>query len=285
VSLHDFLAALEGQLRSLLSRDVDLRVTSTATAKSLICDANQLTQAIVNLALNAQDAMPNGGVLSITVSSTADSAPDSEFVDMVVADTGIGMDDSVVSHIFEPLFTTKQRGTGLGLAIVRQIIDRHGGSISVSSVRNRGSQFRLRLPARSELPAAPEATAARTFRPRRILVVDDDLAVAAGLAEGLRAHDMNVQTVSTAAQALPAIESFGPDAVVLDLDLPDGSGVNVYHDLRHTLPSLPVIFSTGHRGDFVVAQLSDARATLLEKPYEIETLLTEIERLLPERAP
>lgn len=140
VPIREFVSALEKQARTLLKPGIDVQVHDPVENVAVICHLAQITQAVMNLILNAQDAMPAGGTLTLSFSREGDSE-----IEISVADNGTGMSDAIVSRIFEPLFTTKAKGTGLGLAITQHIVDRHGGSISVETKVGEGTVFRIRL--------------------------------------------------------------------------------------------------------------------------------------------
>jgi two-component system cell cycle sensor histidine kinase/response regulator CckA len=140
VATADLAAAIEDQVRNLIGTSIDLSIENKLGDVQILCHSAQIVQAIINLVLNAKDAMPSGGRIAVVFAPFG-----KDFAEIAVIDSGAGMDEMTLSRIFEPLFTTKPKGTGLGLAIVRYIIDRHGGSIDVSSRAGEGTTFRIRL--------------------------------------------------------------------------------------------------------------------------------------------
>jgi CheY-like chemotaxis protein len=186
-----------------------------------------------------------------------------------------------MNHMFEPLFTTKRSGTGLGLPLTHQIITRHDGKLFVESAPGAGTTFHLFLPVASsapELVAAPAGPVLKRYH--KILLVEDDAAVSTGVAAILTEEGFDVGVVSCGNDVMPRIASNQPDAVVLDVGLPDVSGVDVYAGLAERYPQLPVLFSTGH-GDRTKlhAALEHPHVGFLQKPYDVTTLIDALDRL------
>jgi two-component system cell cycle sensor histidine kinase/response regulator CckA len=251
-----------------------------------------LTRVLTNLVLNARDAMgSDAGRVTIVARKlpvgTSDyfTAPAEEECCITVADTGPGIPPAVAARLFEPLFTTKQSGTGLGLPVARQVVERHRGRICIDSDAERGAVFHIFLPAGSSPqketpPPASTAAAARSFE-RRILLVEDDQTVAAGIAAVLEIEGFTAAVVHQAAAAIDTIATFRPDAVVLDVGLPDGDGVELYGLLAARWPDLPVILSTGHADESRLAGVRHRpHVAFLQKPYTVEALIGELDRLM-----
>lgn len=276
VDLREWLRDLGPELRALAG-SVRVTIKLTDSAVYIACDAAQLQQVVTNLLLNARDASPEGSEITITLARVG-----REHVEMTVRDEGTGIPPNSLEHIFEPLFTTKRTGTGLGLSVARQIVTRHGGSIEVTNRATGGAEFRMVLPATKARPSAapPQQQPIAASHLRRILLVEDDDLVAAGLTALLEMEGMAVLVISRGLQVVDAVESFEPDAVILDLTLPDVNGIEVFRELRRRWPHLPVLFSTGHGGSVeLAAELSGARVELLRKPYEIGELLSALQRI------
>ena len=175
-----------------------------------------------------------------------------------------------MGHLFEPLFTTKRGGTGLGLAISYQLVSRVGGHIFVESQVGKGTIFHLMIPATHPALPAGERTD-RTLPVRHVLIVEDEPAVAAGLEILLEIEGVTATTVTTGAEAVPAIERLRPDAVVLDIGLPDCDGAAVYEAIAERWPSLPVLFSSGQvQSERLRAHLERRNTGILIKPYDFE---------------
>jgi two-component system, cell cycle sensor histidine kinase and response regulator CckA len=257
-----------------------IRVVSDLQASHSVAmagDRRQLQQVITNLVLNARDAMPRGGTITIGVEEQGPRTDGGqESVIISVADTGSGIAQEMLSLIFEPLFTTKRNGgTGLGLAIVTQIVEKHGGTIQVESEEGRGTTFRIGIPLANraeivETVAAPRRAGALG----RVLIVDDEPMITEGLSAVLELEGIATDVAALGRDVEPAVERFRPEAVLLDLNLPDISGADVYRILMSRWPDLPVIISSGHADEAVVRELmSGAHSAFLLKPYDVETLM------------
>jgi CheY-like chemotaxis protein len=257
----------------------------------VLADPLQLQQVLTNLVINARDAMSDGGRLTLRadVHQRGTQLPfgyveDIDgYVHLTVSDTGGGIAEEAREHIFEPLFTTKKNGgTGLGLAVVRQILDAHKAKVFVENLA-KGTAFHLFLPLGLHVVAdAPASEEPAPTRARRVLIVEDDTAVAAGLEAILECIGIGVDIVGTGRAAAGAIERSYPDVVILDLGLPDIPGEEVYAGIARRWPTLPVIFSTGHGNEAKLAQfLEHEHVEFLMKPYEIAELLWTLERVMP----
>jgi PAS domain S-box-containing protein len=247
-------------------------------------DQLQMTQVVINLARNACDAMPNGGALTIAAEavysyqrfSFADLTTPDRFVHVTIQDTGSGIPADILPRIFEPLFTTKKnRGTGLGLAIAEQVVTRHGGHMFVESTAGRGTTFHLFLPATiAELVVSPSASNKVGLAAGRLLLVEDDATVGAGIAAILEEAGISVRTVTTAREAFRAVDDELPDAIVFDIDLPDMDGTDAYREMVSRRPELPVIFSSGQGDEAKIDDLLEmGHVRFLRKPYDAGTLL------------
>jgi two-component system, cell cycle sensor histidine kinase and response regulator CckA len=190
-----------------------------------------------------------------------------------------------LGHIFEPLFTTKKNGTGLGLAISYQYVQQHQGHMFVESTAGQGTVFHVLLPAALPPAIAAEPSAGPPKVAKRILLVEDDMAVASGIEALLVLDGCEVETVHLGVDAVPAIGRFGPDCVILDIGLPDMTGTDVYREIADRWPSLPVLFSSGHADASKLEALRQSNLTVLLKPYDFETLRESLTLLLPEGVP
>jgi PAS domain S-box-containing protein len=274
------------EIRPALPANVTLETVIANSAMYIHGDAAQLAQVLINLMLNARDAMqPKGGTLAISARPSAGH----EFVHFTIKDSGEGIAAEDLPYIFEPLFTTKRTGTGLGLSVVWQIVTAHHGRVSAESVRGAGTTLHVYIPSLAEPPDHDEPRA-RTRRretgtPIHVLLVEDDPTVAGGLQLSLQNEGFEVRIAATGAEVLPRIAERKPDIVILDLSLPDDDGRNVYERILAEAP-LPVIFSSGHAREADVGRLLDnPRASFLMKPYTTEELLRTIDQLLERRDP
>jgi PAS domain S-box-containing protein len=258
-------------------------------------DPSQLEQVIMNLALNARDAMPDGGLLEIATRNVrldeplpTDKTviPTGDYVLLTVSDDGSGMDAATIVHIFEPFFTTKPEGlgTGLGLATVFGIVKQSGGFIVVESERDRGTSFTTYLPRAAE--GAVEAETPDPSRssapgaPRTILVVDDDPTVRHVVTEMLEAGGYTVLASSSAEAALDQASQLGfqVDLVVSDVVMPNASGTELVAELRRRSPRpIRVLYVSGYSEERVA---TEPGAQFLSKPFTSDTLLSAVERAL-----
>lgn len=274
VQPHDlalFLRHVEPQLRTIFPESVTVAVEVSGAPLNALCDSAQLQQVILNLAINARDAMPEGGRFTISGSAVSSSA--GEKIRLAVRDTGTGIESDILPYIFEPLFTTKHSGTGLGLAVTQQIITRNQGSISVESTPGKGTTFEILLPAAAARDASSKDADGAAPPVDRILLIEDDEAVAAGLSALLEAHGVTVRVLQRAQGFEEAIEDFRPRAVILDLRLPDADGLTVFDGIAARWPDLPVVLSSGDEDPARVgAGMSAPNIRFLRKPYDIDAL-------------
>jgi CheY-like chemotaxis protein len=195
------------------------------------------------------------------------------------------MSAAVLQNIFEPLFTTKRSGTGLGLAVAQQVIARHGGSIHVQSAPGAGTTFFMLLQAAPNVTATEEKRRKKGGQIHRVLLIEDEPAVAEGIAALLEGEGIQVRLVQRGSDAQAAALSFHPDAVVLDVGLPDMNGWDVYLTLRETSPGLPIVFSSGHGDQGALEQQANASSVaFLRKPYDIDTLIDVLHKVIGEPA-
>ncbi|MBU0719473.1 MAG: response regulator [Planctomycetes bacterium] len=257
-------------------------------------DQTQIHQVILNLAINARDAMPNGGTLRVSVSSTAESnvqsLPDAlalggPLASLVVVDTGAGMPPEIQARIFEPFFTTKPRGqgTGLGLSIVHGIIREHGGHIEVRSEVGKGTTFTILLPcipsAEVAQPVTP-ATITPAGKGELLLLAEDDPHVLGIIASTLDSLGYNVLLAGDGTAVLEMSARYGEDIrlLILDVDLPAKSGPACVRTLRERGVNTPAIMITGNV-DFDLAELDD-KTVLLRKPFGMPELANTVSEAL-----
>ncbi len=268
LDLNEVIAQITRMLTRLLGEDVSLVCNYGSHLPAVHADRGMMEQILVNLAVNARDAMPDGGRLTVETSAVTLSgnhlsnaqAREGRFVLVTVTDTGQGMDEATLSHIFEPFFTTKEvgKGTGLGLASVYGIVEMHRGWIEVSSRPNAGAAFQIYLPAVEravngadrEQPVKP----AQTGRGETILVAEDEPALRHLIHLCLTAAGYQVILASTGPQAIEQWEGHKGkiDLLLTDMVMPDGmTGRQLVEKLRGTNPGLKVIFSSGYSVDLV----------------------------------
>jgi two-component system cell cycle sensor histidine kinase/response regulator CckA len=271
------LNVVVGEMRTLLGRligpQIELRFELAEVPCPLVADRSQLEQVVMNLAINASDAMELGGRLTIATASRA------EQVRLIVSDTGSGMDAETRAQIFEPFFTTKEegKGTGLGLSTVFGIVHQSGGRIAVNSELGRGTTFTIDLPRGAAAP--PEGAdgsphAVNGGGSESILVVEDDEAIRALVRGVLEASGYDVRVAAEAEEALA-----GPDAdlLVTDILMPGMNGRDLAARILERAPGTRVIFISGYTGD-QVELVENAR--FLAKPFTPSELLKQVQALL-----
>ena len=251
---------------------IELR-TELGPVPPILGDAAELREALTNVILNAVDAMPTGGTLTLR------THVDAEYVEIVIADTGVGIPSAVRDKIFDPFFTTKgPKGTGLGLSLTYGIVSRHGGVVSVDSEEGHGSTFRLAFPIAAAMEPPPTAPPERrehggSARTLRCLVVDDEEPVRAMLADAVEAAGHHATAVASGGEAVACFRAEPFDVVITDLAMPGVSGWQVARAVKHMAPHVPVLLTTG----FGVELSAEERRThgvdlVLVKPLQIEEI-------------
>ena len=311
VDLGEVVGSTLRMLRRLIGEDVELTTASEPGLGRVLIDPGAVEQVILNLAVNARDAMPAGGRLTIRTASvlvTEDEARGragvrpGPHVLLVVADTGTGMSPEVQSHLFEPFFTTKGvgKGTGLGLSTVYGIVKQCGGDIHVESAPDRGTVFRIYLPCAEGAAAPEEASPAEvaagageaapgpaSARSGSVLVVEDEPAVRSVALRALRGAGFTVCVAADGDEALRLLgEARGPavDLVVTDVVMPRLGGLELAARLRERRPGLPVLFVSGYTEHAADLQgRLDERTTFLSKPFTPQDLLRAVRQLLERR--
>jgi len=284
------VGALIRDFAPLLRQAVGEAVTvDLVLAEATLCahvDPTQLETALLNLAVNARDAMPDGGVIRIRTEQETDAAGD--WVTISVEDSGVGMSPEVRDRVFEPFFTTKEvgKGSGLGLSQVYGFVRQSEGEVQLESELDGGSTFRLRLPLSSEPPAAEgRATEPQTLvgGDERILLVEDDPRVLALTLDLLAGLGYQVTCASNAAEALEAVNSGAEiDLLFSDVVMPGGvSGVSLARKVRELRPGIAVLLTSGFVGNGPA--VDHVEFPLLDKPYQTAALAAVLRKLLDER--
>lgn len=286
------------EVSALLSRTIDksieMELDMAYDLRPAICDAGQVQQALLNICINARDAMPSGGKLVLSTKNTALYADDvkamfdvspGDYVQISVSDTGIGMDKDTQEHIFDPFFTTKEKGTGLGLSLVYGIIKKHGGFIQVWSEPGKGTEFRLYLPACVAGDACSEVEKSTEFRrgAETVLVVDDEPMIRDLVKEILERQGYSVLT---AASGVEAVSIYQQNAgriglVLLDMVMPHMNGREVFQRLRDINPGVRIVVSSGYSHDRDADYLLEQGAVgFVQKPYRRPDLLRAVEEVM-----
>ena len=297
IDLNAVIGQTENMLRRLIGEDIQLVMSLGADTGNIKADPNHIEQAIVNLAVNARDAMPLGGRISIetsnaqideTYAKTHMGVKPGEFVMIAVSDTGHGMDSATRQNIFEPFFTTKQRGkgTGLGLATVYGMVKQSGGDIWVYSEPGQGTTFKLYFPRVAE-PVSPGLTEdpehPRPDGNETVMLVEDETQVRDLEARMLRQLGYTVLAAASGAEAMD-ISRAHPGKIsllVTDVVMPNMSGKQVADALLSSRPGLKVLYLSGYTEDIVVHHgVLDSGVDFLTKPFSREALARKIREIL-----
>jgi CheY-like chemotaxis protein len=250
---------------------------------SVLIDPAQFEQVVLNLSINAKDAMPMGGTLRLAATRTeVDGAP---WVELVVSDTGEGMDPVTAEHCFEPFFTTKDRtkGTGLGLSTAYGVVTQAGGEISVATEMGAGTTFTIRLPGAdmaATARSAPSATLPNRVAALRILVVDDEPDVRAIVADMLELEGHEVTVAGDGPDALAKLEDAAPDVLLTDVVMPGMLGTELAERVLALRPGTKVILMSSHVDEAMDADRGIAGAMFLAKPFSADALAETLHALL-----
>jgi signal transduction histidine kinase/ActR/RegA family two-component response regulator len=292
------VASVERLCRRTFDPRVRIKVEVEQSAPTILGDPGQLEHALLNLCINARDAMPDGGTLRLAVRrvTPAEAALHGleplEHVALSVTDTGTGIPPEIRDRLFEPFFTTKGagRGTGLGLAIVYGTAKAHGGTVAVESEVGRGTRFDLYLPADGSPVAEAAATAPAIAAPTgraTILVVDDEAGLRSAVTRGLRRLGYHVHEGTDGRDGLRTFQQHADeiDAVLLDLTMPEIGGTEVFRRVREIRPNLPVIVTSGYAAGNELDELLAHGATFLPKPFELADMARAVADALGGRRP
>ncbi|MDR7278320.1 PAS domain S-box protein [Catenuloplanes atrovinosus] len=290
VDLNDAIEEVRAMLDRTIGEDITLLAVPAEQPPIVHLDPGQLHQVLLNLAINARDAMPGGGTLVLEaglVTLDGDEfdmqppLPAGTYARLLVSDTGEGMPPHVAEHIFEPFFTTKQRGkgTGLGLATVYGIVTEAGGSLNVYTEPGIGTTFRIYLPTVTAptvhdpaREAAPPRGAGRT-----VLVVEDETALARVIVRILSGHGYRALAAAGGAEALEILAGHDCDLLLTDVIMPEMSGTRLADLVHRTHPGLPVVFMSGYSNGLLGStHVIDGDIVLLEKPFTGAELLRKV---------
>jgi two-component system, cell cycle sensor histidine kinase and response regulator CckA len=280
-------------LTQLLGEHIQLTVHAGARGAALHMDPSELDQILVNLAVNARDAMPRGGIVTIETSRSHQATDNgqSEFVLITVADTGTGIDDETMPHIFEPFFTTKgEGGNGLGLSTVYGIVEQNGGRIEVDSSVGLGTRFSIYLPvAPDSAPArhTPVQPMSAVTESATVLLVEDENAVRILAHRILERAGYHVFEARHGADALLLWRKHADeiDVVVTDLVMPEMGGRALADAIRGTNPTMPILFMSGYSDDEMTRRgVSDSHVAFLAKPFSADSLVGAVREAMRQQA-
>jgi signal transduction histidine kinase/CheY-like chemotaxis protein len=297
IDLNKLVSGMEEMLRRTLGPGIRLDL-SLNSGWNVTCDPSQLESALLNLAINARDAMPEGGLLRIETADRALSAerPDRElkpghYVELKVSDNGVGMSPEQLSHVFEPFFTTKPtgKGTGLGLPQVYGFVKQSGGTVQVESSLGQGATVRIYLPAceSSANPVEGESQLAEPTVPHSAphqgtaLIVEDQPEVRSQIAQTIEQMGFTILLADDGPSGLKAVQSCKQlDLLITDVGLPGVSGRQVAEAARTAQPSLPILLVTGYAGNALEAFNVTESIAVLRKPFTLDELTSTVRNLL-----
>ncbi len=301
LDLHEVVTNIARLLQRVLGEDIRMELDLCPLEVVVLADAGMLEQVLLNLALNARDAMPRGGRLRIettvvafddTITTRVPQAHAGNFVCLKIADTGTGIPADVLPHIFEPFFTTKEpgKGTGLGLATVYGIVGQHGGWITVENVPGQGAVFRVHLPRVQAHPSTASAHVETRAAPKgeeTILLVEDEPALRSLARRWLSMHGYRVLEAGSGPQALEVWREHAAEIrlLVTDVVMPDGmSGFDLGEQLAREDPRLGIIYTSGYSPEVAGRREELIQgANFLAKPFEMYRLLRAIRSALDAR--
>jgi PAS domain S-box-containing protein len=283
-------------LSRVLGEQIQLECVTAPTPVFVCADPGQIGQVLVNLALNARDAMPGGGRLRVTAGRRRLDAAEAaslglaagDMVTLTVRDTGTGISDDAMPHLFEPFFTTKaEHGTGLGLAMVDAIVHQAGGVLGASNVPDGGAEFRILLPevAQPQVVEPPPAPPAAPGGSEIVLVVEDEAAVRKITASMLATRGYQVLQAATCQEALTIVTTHDHiDLLVTDVVMPDLSGPELATRIRTVHPDIRVLFVSGYSADAIARHgVNGAAPSFLQKPFTGNQLAAKVRDLMPAR--
>jgi PAS domain S-box-containing protein len=291
VQLNDLLLEMKRMLQRLIGEDIRLELHTHADLGCVDADPSQIHQVLMNLAVNARDAMPKGGFLRIETGPLVVLAggmpewdlPPGDYAQIIVSDTGAGMDAETQKHAFEPFFTTKgvDKGTGLGLATVYGIVKQNGGGIQFESRLGEGTSFRVAFPVCGKAPMAARAPAGHPAQgTESVLLVEDQAEVRRLAARILRKFGYQV---SEAADGLEGLRLAGErefDLLLSDIVMPNLSGYELAHQLLKIQPSIRVLFMSGHAEQDEDESPESLGARFISKPFSPHSLAARVREIL-----
>jgi PAS domain S-box-containing protein len=278
LDLREVVAELRPLLERLLGEDIALEVRDADELGTVRADPGQIEQVIVNLAVNARDAMPNGGRFTIETRNR------DRYVDLVCTDTGTGMEEATLAQIFEPFFTTREQGVGLGLASVHGIVHQSSGEVAVESTPGVGSTFTISLPRVLETPGNASPAEERDARPgsETILLVEDEDVVRDLTRRVLERQGYTVLACADgpAAVALAEAEDRKIDLLLTDVVMPGMRGYEVARLVSQSRPEIRVLFMSGYAEEALVGRAALADHPLIEKPFAVDVLTRRVRETL-----
>jgi CheY-like chemotaxis protein len=297
LDLNAIISGMESMLQRLIGEDIELLVFSPSDLKSIKADPTQIEQVIINLAVNARDAMPDGGTLRIETTNVAASEEEAlrslalqpgDYVLLTVADTGVGMSREAMDRIFEPFYTTKElgKGTGLGLATVYGIVQQSGGLIYPESELGSGAKFSIYLPAIEE-GANGDASPSPQAQPgsETILLVEDEELVREVVRDSLEEAGYRILEAGNGEEALKVCEKrdVAIDLMITDVVMPKMNGRELAEKAKVLRPEMKILFISGYTEDTILRQgVEVGAAGFIQKPFSTADLTVRIKGILKE---
>jgi CheY-like chemotaxis protein len=296
-NLNDSITETQRMLKRIVRENINFHIDLAPDLHNIKVDASQIAQVIVNLVVNAGDAMPEGGTLTITTQNThleGDFVHDNvvvtsgPFVELMVRDTGVGMDEMTLRRLFEPFFTTKEsgKGTGLGLSTVYGIVRQSGGDVSVQSEVGKGTTFRVFLPAADEVRNETQVSRSKTSPPENpatILLVEDEDSVRNLVCSILTRHGYDVLTAECGERAVEVCRSSDRqiDLLLTDMIMPGMNGLMLQQSINEIRPGLKAIIMSGYTGETLEkTTLLDPDVSFIGKPFSPEDIVTTVSAAL-----
>lgn len=288
--VRDLINGTREMLARTLGPLIRLEVTLNPTPVAVLADPIQLEMMLLNLAINARDAMPDGGVLHISTRAREILGDaeliDGDYAEICLRDTGIGMDEETLRRAMEPFFTTKPvgKGTGLGLAQIYGSVRQSGGTVRIDSELGSGTTVCVFLPRTDRQPESAAVPIAADSAPpsdaATVLLVDDDHDLRCVLANALEDRGYHVVEAASGMEALAELERSLPDIAVLDFAMPGLTGAELAHRIKQRWPELPLIFASGYADTAALEAVCGGEARMLRKPFRVDELLSRIAQLL-----
>jgi CheY-like chemotaxis protein len=297
INMNHVIERMDLMLKRVIGEDIALKVETDPDIRNIMADPTQVEQLIVNLAVNARDAMPRGGELKITTSNLEDThelkndfpeASSGEYVMLSVSDTGTGIDPEVLERVFEPFFTTKgEEGTGLGLSTVYGIIRQNNGYVRVHSVRDEGTSFLIIFPVtEGDIQEATEerfVSQEQSENRETILVVEDEDSVRKMIVRSLKQAGYDVQESAGGREALKACREMDKliHLIITDVVMPEMSGPEFVSRVEQFLPSVQVLFMSGYTEDAIVDRnVLKPDVNFISKPFGPGELTRRVREIL-----
>src|SRR6266496_870326 len=297
LDINQTVSNTEKMLRRLIKENIEFTVELDHNLDRVTADPGQIEQIVLNLVVNARDAMPNGGKLRIQTRNVrlegdpGAHVPSGRFILLEVTDTGTGMDQHTQAHIFEPFFTTKAvgEGSGLGLATVYAIVKQSNGHIEVQSTLGQGSSFKVYLPAAVQAAADHESgkgTAKAAFSGETVLVVEDARPLRDLICEALSTSGCTVLSARDGQEALRMVgeRKSAFDLLLTDVIMPGMNGPALAKQVRALCPQTKILYMTGYSGEFFRADMLIAGVSLIQKPFTPADLGRKISKMLADKS-